>query len=239
MSATGFLDACGFIPASSGTGNFVVSAAVQGYQTPAGAGAVNGTIYSYRAESSDKTQWEEGFGTYTVSSTTLARTTITANSSGGTTAINFSAAPNVFITALSADLQNASLLNSGTVSPSLVNALSTASGSAPSYAARAFVNFSVSGGVVTVNNSGNVASVTRNSVGVYAIAFSTAMPDANYAYCLNSEANGTSGNNAFVIEINPGTRTISGFGILCFRPTTSTGDQIDTDPVNVSIVIFR
>lgn len=115
MSATGFVDACGFIPASSGTGDFVVSSAVQGYQTPASAGAVNATVYSYRAESADKSQWEEGFGAYTVSSTTLARTTVTANSSGGTSKIAFSAAPNVYITAASADLQNASLLNTGTL----------------------------------------------------------------------------------------------------------------------------
>src|SRR5271154_5374170 len=104
MSANSYLDACGFNPTSSGTGNFVVSASITGYQTPASAGAVNSTIYSYRAESSDKTQWEEGFGAYTVSSTTLARSTITANSSGGTSAISFTAAPNVFITALSRDL---------------------------------------------------------------------------------------------------------------------------------------
>lgn len=115
MSATGYLDACGFIPASSGTGSFVVSSAITGYQTPAGAGAVNAAVYSYRAESADKSQWEEGSGAYTVSTTTLARTTITANSSGGTSAINFSAAPNVFIVATSADLQNASLLTSGTL----------------------------------------------------------------------------------------------------------------------------
>lgn len=115
MSAGGYLDACGFNPVSNGTGNFVVSAAITGYQTPASAGAVNGTVYSYRAESADKSQWEEGFGAYTVSGTTLARSTITANSSGGSTAINFTSAPNVYITALSADLANASLLIAGTL----------------------------------------------------------------------------------------------------------------------------
>jgi hypothetical protein len=47
----GFLDVCKFTAVSSGTGDFVVSAAVTGYQTPAGAGAVNGTVYRYRAES--------------------------------------------------------------------------------------------------------------------------------------------------------------------------------------------
>jgi hypothetical protein len=115
MSANDFVDACGFIPSSGGTGNFVVSTAVQGYQTPAAAGAVNGNVYSYRAESADKSQWEEGFGAYTSSGTTLARSTITANSSGGMSAISFGAGPNVFITAASADLKNASLLSAGTL----------------------------------------------------------------------------------------------------------------------------
>jgi hypothetical protein len=123
MSAGGFIDACGFIPASSGTGSFVVSTNVVGYQTPASAAAVNAAVYSYRAESADKSQWEEGFGAYTVSTTTLARTTITANSLGTTVAVSFTAAPNVFITALSADLENASLLNSGAIAGKLVSAL--------------------------------------------------------------------------------------------------------------------
>jgi hypothetical protein len=113
MTATGYVDACGFIPTAGGTTDFVVSAAVTGYQTPASAGAVNATVYSYRAESADKTQWEDGYGAYTVASTTLARTTVTASSTGAK--VNFSAAPNVFVTALSADLENASLLTSGTV----------------------------------------------------------------------------------------------------------------------------
>ncbi len=113
MSATGYLDSCGFNPASSGTGDFVVSAAITGYQTPAGASAVNGTVYSYRAQSSDLSQWENGFGAYTVSTTTLARTTVTASSTGSK--VSFTAAPNVYITALSTDLANASLLTNGTV----------------------------------------------------------------------------------------------------------------------------
>lgn len=111
MSATGFLDACGFNPASGGTGDFVVSAAVTGYQTPAGAGAVNGAVYSYRAQSSDLSQWEIGFGAYATGTTTLARTTVVASSTGSK--INFSAPPSVYITALSADLQNAALLSNG------------------------------------------------------------------------------------------------------------------------------
>lgn len=118
MAANGFVDGCGFTAASSGTGDFVVSSAVVGYQTPLAANAVNGTIYSYRAESASRADWEIGFGAYTTGTTTLARTTVLYNSAGTTSKISFSAAPNVYITALTADIQNASLLASGTVSTS-------------------------------------------------------------------------------------------------------------------------
>jgi len=111
MSATGFLDACGFFPAAGGTADFVVSAAITGYQTPASAGAANGAVYSYRAQSTDLSQWEVGFGAYTSGTTTLARTTVVASSTGSK--VNFSSPPAVYITALSADLQNAALLTNG------------------------------------------------------------------------------------------------------------------------------
>lgn len=58
--------------------------------------------------------------------------------------------------------------------------LSTASGSAPSYSARAWVNFNGSG-VVSIRASGNVSSITDNGVGTYTINFTTAMQDANYS----------------------------------------------------------
>ena len=102
MSATGFLDACGFFPAAGGTADFVVSSAVTGYQTPASAGAANGAVYSYRAQSSDLSQWEIGYGAYATGTTTLARSTVTASSTGSK--VNFSAPPSVYITALTADL---------------------------------------------------------------------------------------------------------------------------------------
>jgi hypothetical protein len=59
-------------------------------------------------------------------------------------------------------------------------ALSTASGSAPSYSARAWVNFNGTG-TVAIRASGNVSSITDNSTGDYTVNFATALPDANYA----------------------------------------------------------
>lgn len=48
-----------------------------------------------------------------------------------------------------------------------------------SFKCRAWVNFNGTNG--SIRGSGNVSSVTRSSAGVYNVAFTTAMPDANYA----------------------------------------------------------
>ena len=97
--STGYLDVCKFLATSTGTADFVPFAAVTGYQTPASAGAVDGKRYYYRAESTDLTQWEVGYGNYTVSGTTLARTTILF-SSNSNSKVSFTAAPQVAIVAV-------------------------------------------------------------------------------------------------------------------------------------------
>lgn len=99
-----FLDVCRFNPTLGGTTDWTVSTAVTGYQTPASAGAINGALYRYRAESADLSQWEIGYGLYTVSGTVLARTTVLFNSSGTTAKINFTLVPQVGVVALAEDL---------------------------------------------------------------------------------------------------------------------------------------
>jgi hypothetical protein len=59
-------------------------------------------------------------------------------------------------------------------------ALTTASGSAPSYSARAWVNFNGTG-TVAIRASANVSSITDNGTGNYTVNFTTAMSDANFA----------------------------------------------------------
>ncbi|WP_050383872.1 hypothetical protein [Bradyrhizobium pachyrhizi] len=71
---------------------------------PAAAGAVNGRIYKYRAESADLSQWELGEGTWNASTGVLSRTTVLFNSSGTASKINFSVSPQVAIVALKEDL---------------------------------------------------------------------------------------------------------------------------------------
>lgn len=53
-------------------------------------------------------------------------------------------------------------------------------GTAPVYAARAWVNFNGTG-TVAIRRSGNVSSITDNGVGNYTVNFTTAMPDADYS----------------------------------------------------------
>jgi hypothetical protein len=60
---------------------------------------------------------------------------------------------------------------------------------------KAWVNFGVSGGVVTVNQAYNVSSVTRNGAGSFTISFTNSLDDSGYvpvAMCLASNAGGGS-----------------------------------------------
>lgn len=69
---------------------------------------------------------------------------------------------------------------SGNVAADRITGALNATGSAPIYACRAWVNFNGTG-TVAIRASGNVSSITDNGTGDYTVNFTTAMPDANYA----------------------------------------------------------
>ena len=80
------------------------------------------------------------------------------------------------------------LPDSSIVTADIANAAITAakldgaqSGSAPIYAARAWVNFNGTG-TVAIRASGNVSSITDNGTGDYTVNITTAMPDASYSF---------------------------------------------------------
>jgi hypothetical protein len=83
--------------------------------------------------------------------------------------------------------------------------LAGTTGSAPSYACRAWVNFDgtrdTTGALSTANTnrliraSGNVTSVLRNGTGDYTVTFTTAMSDANYSILLTGDTQGTTTTN--------------------------------------------
>ena len=67
-----------------------------------------------------------------------------------------------------------------------------ASGNAPIYACRAWVEFT-GAGTVAIRASGNVSSVVDNGVGDYTVIFTTPLPSANYCANLSTYDGGPAG----------------------------------------------
>ena len=76
-------------------------------------------------------------------------------------------------------LQGGTGNTSGNVVSSQVAGALNATGSAPLYACRAWVNFNGTG-TVAIRASGNVSSITDNGTGLYRVNFATEMADVNY-----------------------------------------------------------
>ena len=83
---------------TAGTGTVTLLGASTGFQSFAVIGDANTTYYTIAGQTGN--EWEVGIGTYTSSGTTLARTTVLANSSATQpSALNFSAGTkDVFVT---------------------------------------------------------------------------------------------------------------------------------------------
>lgn len=102
------------------------------------------------------------------------------------------------------------------------------SGSAPLYAARAWVNFNGTG-TVAIRASGNVSSITDNGTGDYTANFTTAMPDVNYAVATNASDLSNSGRQSCPKAIATGS----------VRVTTTDTPGLTTDYTYVAISVFR
>jgi hypothetical protein len=88
-----FKDRAMEVATSTGTGTITLAGAVSGYQALSAVG--DGSLVDYTIEAVDSNgiptgAWEVGQGTYTLSGTTLSRTTIYASSNGGS-AVSFAA----------------------------------------------------------------------------------------------------------------------------------------------------
>ena len=114
--------------------------------------------------------------------------------------------------------------------------LFNASGSAPVYACRAWVNFNGTG-TVAIRASGNVSSITDNGTGDYTINFTTAMPDANYAV---SGTNAFSGANTSLYAIKPYTNGSFAVGSIRINSVFASGGTTDVwDTNTLTVAIFR
>lgn len=108
-----------------------------------------------------------------------------------------------------------------------------ASGSAPVYAARAWVNFNGTG-TVAIRASGNVSSITDNNTGDYTVNFTTAMPDANYSAVAMCGSN-SAGNGFGVVANQFGSSATSS----AYRVRTLNGVSSADDNAYVYFSAFR
>ena len=116
-----------------------------------------------------------------------------------------------------------------------IGSLTTASGSAPSYSARAWVNFNGTG-TVAIRASGNVTSITDNGTGDYTVNFTTAMADANYTpVCFANRANAAQAPRIPLIRTDGTLPTTSALRIEMVD-TSSTGL---VDQAYINVAIFR
>jgi hypothetical protein len=110
----------------------------------------------------------------------------------------------------------------------------TVSGTAPLYMCRAWVNFNGTG-TVAIRASGNVTSITDNGTGSYAINFTTAMSDINYACAMAVRGSSGAGTPAIALEhASLTTRTTS---LVALYALSLGGATPDADLVEV--VVFR
>jgi hypothetical protein len=102
-----------------------------------------------------------------------------------------------------------------------VKTATNATGSAPIYSCRAWVNFDGTG-TVAIRESGNVSSITDNGTGDYNVNFTTAMPDVNYSI---------SGLSSLTVTANqtgmyPFLETTTSFRIVIYSTTGTLYDEV-------------
>ena len=110
------------------------------------------------------------------------------------------------------------------------------SGTAPLYAARAWVNFNGTG-TVAIRASGNVSSITDNGAGDYTVNFTTAMSDTNYAAVSSGQLDNAGAPNGDVIT--GAYRSATSHATTSYRTSCVNSGGTATDPVSYDIAIFR
>ena len=120
---------------------------------------------------------------------------------------------------------------SSTLNAPTATALSTASGSAPSYSARAWVNFNGTS-TVAIRASGNVSSITDQGTGRYSVNMTNALTDTNYAFVGSAGPNGSNPNAYFTGPNGDFTLNASTF---CFDIRNDGASLVDQSWVCVAV----
>jgi len=136
---------------------------------------------------------------------------------------------------------NIGTVTAGTLGSNVnIKASINASGSAPIYACRAWVNFNGTG-TVAIRESGNVSSITDNGTGKYTVNFTTAMPDTNYSVNFmgsNRIPNlGDAGSCGIVDQ--PGSNFTTSSFIVATKNVEATVSGSAQDLAVVNVTVFR
>jgi hypothetical protein len=107
-----------------------------------------------------------------------------------------------------------------------------ASGTAPVYATRAWVNFNGTG-TVAIRASGNVSSITDNGTGDYTVNFTTAIEDADYAAPSTCNVGSSGGTMRTAQTFAYATDSVR---VQTFRGVVGTIEPSDMDFVEVTVV---
>jgi hypothetical protein len=127
------------------------------------------------------------------------------------------------------------LTSNGTTWESSNNrAVTNTGGTAPFFAARAWVNFNGTG-VVAIRDSGNVSSITDNGTGSYTINFTTSMPDENYAISGSAAGGGTDANGNVLGRQLSITQTTTSCNVRTINLANQATAVVDSTQVHVAI----
>jgi len=149
------------------------------------------------------------------------------------TVIQLNPEPPPAVTIASTGEAQAGTNNTNVITPLRMREGFNASGSAPVYACRAWVNFDGTTNPPTIRASGNVSSVTKTNSGRFVISFTTAMPDVNYM--IASSAGRTFSNNPTI----SGCDVTANFLSTSFAFTTHTTGNSYIDVQFNFISVFR
>lgn len=112
-----------------------------------------------------------------------------------------------------------------------------ATGAAPIYACRAWVNFNGTG-TVAIRASGNVSSITDNGTGDYTVNFTIAMPDANYSIGSTVAFSTTSTSLVAALRVvQPSDKLTTSCRFYASYANQSVSGSVDSP--EVSVAIFR
>jgi hypothetical protein len=162
-----------------------------------------------------------------ISTDTSGTLNIVTGSGSGANAITIDTSQNVAMTASQTVAGNLTVTGSITG-----GSISTAN------SLKAWVNFNATG-TIAIRASGNVSSISDNGVGRYAVNFTTAMTDINYATVISCSPNASS---------SPGFSIIAGDAATAYTAPTTSSILIGAmgynaisgyDPSLVSVAIFR